>query len=101
FVSACDGGQQRLSGIREDNQRIDALGGHRLDVGNRLLGVALAVSIFIVRDAGALEGFLLAGSGRYLAPAVAAVAIEQGNRRFLGSASRRGFGLSQIGGPDG
>ena len=86
LVDAGYRGQHRLSGIREDNQGIDALGGHGFDVGNRLLGVALAVSIFIVRDAGAFEGFLLAGSRCHLAPAVAAVAVEQGNRRFLGAA---------------
>jgi hypothetical protein len=86
LVDGCDGGEHRRSGIREDNQGIDTLGRHRFDVGNGLLGIALAVGIFVLRDAGALEGFLLAGSGCHLSPAVAAVAIEQGNRRLLGAA---------------
>src|SRR3984957_1357535 len=86
LVDARYRGQHRLSGVREDNQSIDAFSGHGLNVGNRLLSVALPVSIFVLRDTGALEGFLLAGSGRHLAPAVAAIAIEQSNRRFLRAA---------------
>src|SRR3984957_14863269 len=101
LVDAGYRGQHGLSGVREDNEGIDAFSCHGLNVRNRLLSVALAVSIFVIRDTGALEGFLLAGSGRHLAPAVAAIAVEQSNCRFLRAAPRRRFGLSQIGAPKG
>ena len=54
LVDAGHRGQHRLSGVGENDQRVDAFGGHGLDVGDRLLRIALPVGIFVARDAGAL-----------------------------------------------
>ena len=54
LVGAAAARQHRLAGVGEDHQRVDALGDHALDVGDGLLGVALAVGVDELRHAGAL-----------------------------------------------
>src|SRR4029077_18898656 len=76
-------GQDRGTGVAEDDECVRALRGHALDVRDGFLRVALPVGVLIVGDTGALLRFLLGGSSRDQAPAVAAKAVEKGDRSLL------------------
>src|ERR1700727_922666 len=76
-------GQHRRTGVAEYDQRVGALGRHALDVRDRLLRIALPIGVLIAGDIGALLRFLFGGSSRDQTPAVAAKAIEKGDRRLL------------------
>ena len=89
LVGAAQRGQHRLAGVREDDERVDALGDHALDVGDRLLGVALAVGVHELGHARALGGLVPRRRGGDEPPAVAAEAVGQAEDDLVGTAPRR------------
>ena len=89
LVGARERRQDRLAGVREDDERVDALRDHPLDVGDRLLRVALAVGVAERRHARALARLVARRSGRHETPAVASEPVGQAERDLLRAAPRR------------
>jgi hypothetical protein len=88
-VRAAQGGQDRLAGVGEDDQRVHALRHHALDVGDGLLGVALPVRVLEGGHARALADLVLGGGGGDQAPAVAAEAVGHAQDDLVGATPRR------------
>ena len=89
LVRAAERGQDRLSGVREDDECGDALRDHALDVGDRLLRVALTVRIGERGHVRTLLRFVARRGGRDEAPAVSSEPVGQPERDLLRAAPRR------------
>ncbi len=83
---AAQGREHGLAGVGEDDEGVDALGHHPLDVGDALLGVALPVGVEHLGDAGALGRLVLPGRGGDESPAVAAEAVGEAEGDLLRAA---------------
>jgi len=91
FERVPDRRQDGRASIREDDDRFHAFGRQSLNVGNRLLGVALAVGVRPADHIRAAACFVDADGGCLLPPAVVGKAVGQRYGDFLGPAEVRDF----------
>ncbi len=89
LVRAPQGREDRLACVGEDDERVDALRDHALDVGDRLLRVALPVGVVDRRHVRALLGLRARGRRRHETPAVASEAVREAELDLLRPAPRR------------
>src|SRR5215211_3159168 len=85
-----------LAGVREDDHRVHALRDEAIDVGDRLLRIALTVRVDVLRDARALLRLVLRLRAGDLAPVVVAKPVREHGQRAQHSFTPHGAPLSTV-----